>query len=330
MDSKKFKKMIFASRVLLFVAITLIILAIFLPVGVLEYLSLNVVGGPPINGQTWKDGVIALGGEVSMRLLSIWGIIIIALSSIKLLNEKGFVLERKGVKSRDLVLFTLITLSFFIINLFIGYSWWDPEGILGMGPNFIPSILSIVFLGISPSVIERTFRLHENSNQFEKPRWMQHLLLMVLIALGYGLVSCIWHCCSFYEPKMYFFFFVIKLIQLWGLSRFFFGWALPKLRRYLGKDWIAYLIVGTLFGFCYPWHTIGFAITFIIFGFALCIIKRKTGSYWHCLVLLYFAYIFHAGLPWHGAYITIVVIHPISIVMIGLLAVFFIKLKKAK
>ncbi|MHA1292016.1 MAG: hypothetical protein ACTSQJ_05040 [Promethearchaeota archaeon] len=142
---------------------------------------------------------------------------------------------------------------------------------------------------------------------------------MVIIAFGYGLISVIWHCCSFFNPTMYFFFFFIKLIQLWAMCTFFFKYGL-RLFLNITRPWLAYLIIAILFGFCYPWHTFGFAMIFMIFGFLLCYLTRKTNSYLPGLILLYFAYIFHAGLPWHGAILTFTIVYPISI---GILIILF-------
>ena len=62
---------------LILLGITLIVVALISPLNILEYLSLEVVGEPPINGRTWLEGVYELGGEYSMKFLAIVGVIII-------------------------------------------------------------------------------------------------------------------------------------------------------------------------------------------------------------------------------------------------------------
>ncbi|TFG25284.1 MAG: CPBP family intramembrane metalloprotease, partial [Promethearchaeota archaeon] len=123
------------------------------------------------------------------------------------------------------------------------------------------------------------------------------------------------------------FFFIIKLVQLWAMCTFFFKYGL-KLFLSKIKPIYAYAIVSMLFGLCYPWHTWGFVLTFIIFGFLLCYLTRKTDSYLPGLILLYSAYIFHAGIPWHGALITFLVVYPISIGV--LLSLIYLNILKKK
>jgi len=72
----------------------------------------------------------------------------------------------------------------------------------------------------------------------------------------------------------------------------------------------------------------GFAITFSFFGFIICYLTRKTNSYLLGLILLYFSYIFHAGLAWNGGFITIFIIFPISIFLMVLLIFFDVKREK--
>lgn len=296
------------------VAIALIILIIILPMDILEYLSLEVVGEPPINGLTWLEGVDALGGSISMRFLAIMGvsIIIFVVPNILKLNNKNK--SERVVKKTEIILFISITILFFIINLLIGYDWWDPDAFLGMGPLFFPSILSLVFIAIAPDIIKKIYGLKSADFAQSTKNIKKISVYMILIGYGYGLVSLIWHCCSFFDAKMYFFFFVIKLIQLWGMCSFFYRWGLPLFRNIL-KDWQAFLVISILFGFCYPWHTIGFAIVFIFFGLLICYLTKKTNSFIPGLILLYFAYIFHAGLAWHGSLITFSVIYPITIII---------------
>jgi len=292
--------------------VSLIIIVLVLPLTLLEFLSLEVVGEPPINGRTWIEGVNELGGEISMRFLAILGILIIALTLPFVLEWEKKSLSIREVEKKEIILFFIIAAVFFIINLVIGYLWWDPDGFLGMGSLFFPSILSLFLLGLSPLLLGKIFHFGKEDLATSTDNMKEISICMIIIAFGYGLISCIWHCCSFFEPKIYFFFFIIKLVQLWGMCTFFFKYGLKLFLNKI-KPIYAYAIVSTLFGLCYPWHTWGFALTFIIFGFLLCYITRKTDSYLPGLILLYFAYIFHAGIPWNGAMITFFVIYPISI-----------------
>lgn len=189
-----------------------------------------------------------------------------------------------------------------------------------MGPLFIPSILSMITLGISPAIFKRIFSLKKDRFAQSTKNIKEIVVYATLLAFGYGLVSTIWHCCSFFDSKMFFFFFVIKLIQLWAVCSFFFKYGLKLLLNKV-KPWAAYLMISILFGMCYPWHTLGFAITFTSFGLGLCYLTKKTDSYYFGLILLYFAYIFHAGLPWHGGFTTFSVVYPISLGVIVILII---------
>ncbi|MBD3230420.1 MAG: hypothetical protein GF329_19730 [Candidatus Lokiarchaeota archaeon] len=308
---------------LIILSISLILLILILPLDVLEYLSIEIVGEPPINGKTWIEGVESLGGEFSMRFLAIIGLLIITLIIPLLLRfEKPQIIKRK-VSKTEILVFIITTISFFIGNLLIGYDWWNPDAFLGMGPLFLPSIISLIIIGVIPDIIKRIYGLKGKDLAQSTKNISIISIFMILIGFGYGLISLIWHCCSFFEPKMFFFFFVIKLIQLFGMCSFFFRWGF---RLFLNrvKEWQAYLITSVLFGICYPWHTFGFAITFMFFGFLICYLTRKTDSYFTGLILLYFAYIFHAGLAWHGPTITFTVIYPISISIFVCIAIYTI------
>jgi len=208
---------------------------------------------------------------------------------------------------------------FFVVNVAIGYGWWDPGGFLGMGPLFAPSMASLVALGTVPFIARARWHLEKSDMTTSRAGLPRNIALAATIAFGYGLVSCIWHCCSFYDPKMYFFFFVTKLVQLWAMCSFFFMWGFPMLLQRFKKGWLATIVTSVLFGLTYPWHTVGFALTFMVFGFLFCILARKTGSYVVGLALLYLAYIFHAGLPWHGNAVTVFFIHPMSLALIACL-----------
>ena len=313
------------TRLLLFLTATiLIILILFIPLEILEFLSLQVVGEPPINGLTWLEGVYSLGGELSMRILAIFGVSIIFLAIPFILTWEKNQLKNRDVNNKEIAFFFTTTLLFFIVNLLIGYNWWDPNGFLGMGPLFVHSIISLVILGIIPEISKIIFKFKREDFAESTSKFKEFSALMILAAFGYGLISLIWHCCSFFDVKMYFFFFVIKFIQLWAMTSFFFKWGF-KLFLNKMKEWQAFLIISVLFGFCYPWHTIGFAITFMLFGVILCYLTYKTDSYLPGLILLYFSYIFHAGLAWQGPIITFSIIYPISIILIGIVLIFNIK-----
>lgn len=307
---------------LLISCVSLVLLVLLLPVDKLQYLSLNVVGEPPINGRTWQEGVEELGGALSMRLLAIWGVLIIYFIVPRVIGQESVQIQDRHVSRKEIATFFGVTAGFFIANLLIGYAWWDPDGFLGMGPLFLPSIASLVVLGIFPEIARKIFNFNDDGFFSGTSKKLKSTTLyMIIVAFGYGLISCIWHCCEFYEPKMYFFFFVIKLVQLWGMCSFFFKWGYKMLSQVLKNDLLATIMTALLFGFCYPWHTFGFALAFAIFGVLMCILTRKANSYIPGLILLYFAYIFHAGLPWHGPLVTLAIIHPIAILMVILLGI---------
>lgn len=308
--------------IILLIALCLIILSV--PLDALEYLSLEVVGEPPINGRTWMEGVEELGGHLSMRLLAILGITIIILVAFFVLKwEKKDLMERE-VQKLEIIIFLSITVIFFIVNFIIGYDWWDPNAFLAIGPLYFPSILSLLLLGLSPFLLGKIFEFQKEDLAGSTDNIKQILLCMITIAFGYGLVSCIWHCCSFFDPKMYYFYAVTKIIQLWALTTFFFKYGF-RLFLNVTKPWISYTIISILFGICFPWHTVGYAITFTIFGILICFLTRKTDSYLPGLVLVYFAYIFHTALPWNGPLITFTIIFPLSLGILSLLIFFNVK-----
>lgn len=308
--------------IILEIALCLIILIV--PLDALEYLSLEVVGEPPINGRTWMEGVEELGGDLSMRFLAILGITIIMLVAFFVLKWEKKDLKQREIQKLEVVIFLGITLIFFIVNFIIGYAWWDPDAFLGMGVLYFPSILSLVLLGLSPLLLGRIFKFEKEDLASSTDNMKEIIICMVTIAFGYGLISCIWHCCSFFDPKMYYFYIVTKIIQLWALTSFFFKYGF---RLFLNKvkPWFSYAIIAFLFGFCFPWHTIGYAITFTGFGFLICYLTRKTDSYLPGLILVYFAYIFHTALPWNGPLITFTVIFPISIIILGIIVYYNVK-----
>ncbi len=313
------------TKLLILLEIFLSILILILPLDFLEYLSLEVVGEPPINGRTWMEGVEELGGELSMRLLAILGVMIIMNVVFFVLRWENKPLKERDVQKQEIFVFLLIIVIFFIVNLVIGYAWWDPNAFLGMGVLYFPSILSLVLLGLSPFILRKIYKFEKEDLAASTDNIKNILICMIIIAFGYGLISTIWHCCSFFDPKMYYFYGVTKIIQLLALTTFLFKYGL-RLFLNVTKPWIAYIIIAVLFGICFPWHTVGYAITFTGFGFLLCYLTRKTDSYLPGLVLIYFAYIFHTALPWNGPLITFTIIFPISILIVGMLI--YLNLKK--
>ncbi len=315
--------------VLIFVTIT-INLIIFVPINLLEYLSLNVVGEPPINGRTWIEGMWELGGEIGMKSLAILGFIILGICILFLMQWEPISFKKRPVNKIEIIAFFGTTGGFIIINFLIGYSWWDPNAPLGMGPLFFHSMLSLIVIGLLPELFKIIFKFNKEDFAISKKNIDKEIFIVVLSAYGYGAVSALWHCCSLFNFTMYFFFFVIKFIQLWAMTSFFYKWGF-KMFMSKTKTIFAYLIISVCFGFAYPWHTFGFALTFTLFGLILCEITRRTDSYYISLLLLYFAYIFHAALPWHGPEITLYVIIPVSIIICGILIILYIfKLEKFK
>ncbi len=61
---------------LVLIEVLLICLVLLIPLDLLEFLSLRVIGEPPINGLTWMEGVESLNGSIFMRILAIDGILI--------------------------------------------------------------------------------------------------------------------------------------------------------------------------------------------------------------------------------------------------------------
>ena len=179
--------------ILLLVAIALICLVLFIPLDLLEYLSLEVVGEPPINGQTWMEGVEALGGPLSMRILAIFGIIFIFSLIPLLLKWQKKPIEKRTVKNWELLFFLGSTLVFFVVNFLIGYNWWDPDAILGLGPLFIPSIVSLIVLGLLPELARKIFKFDRSHFAESTENLTRISVIMIIIAFGYGLISLIWH-----------------------------------------------------------------------------------------------------------------------------------------
>nr|MDO8085153.1 hypothetical protein [Candidatus Sigynarchaeum springense] len=317
------------SLIAIAVAVVLVLFAFLLPLDILEYLSLNVVGEPPINGRSWLDGVAELGGELSMRFLAAWGVAIMVLGAVLLLRKEGRPVSRPPASRGELVTYVSGVAAFFVANELIGYGWWDPGGFLGMGPLYAPSIASLVAFGIVPILVMRACKLGSSAFAASREGLPRNLAIVAVIAFGYGLVSCIWHCCSFFDAKMYYFYFVTKIIQLWAMCSYFYMWGLPMLEALFKKGPLPpALVTAVLFGICYPWHTVGFAVTFAAFGFLLAVLARKTGSFLPGLVLLFLAYIFHTGLPWNGPGFTIYVLQPVSIAVACIIA-FLVVIRRA-
>jgi len=289
-----------------------------LPLDVLETLSLHVIGEPPINGQSWMAGVEALGGPLAMRVLATLGTAILLPGVWCLLARPNTEVTPRRVARGEVGMFFGVVAGFGAANLYIGYGWWDPAAFLGMGPYFAHSMALLLGLGLAPHVACRVFRHDPPTLANRHDGLLGDLMPVLLIAFGYGLVSWVWHCCSFFAAKMVFFFVVIKGVQLWAVCTFFYGWGFRMLIEAWGRRWLAYLVTSVLFGFCYPWHTFGFAAAFTAFGLLLCVVTLKTGSYLTGWALLYFAYLFHAGLPWHGPAVTFYVVFPVTLLVLVL------------
>ena len=216
-----------------------------------------------------------------MRLLACIGILIMFITIPFILNWEKPPLIKRDIKILEPILFVAAAGVFFVINFLIGYNWWDPDAPLGMGPLFFHSIISLIIFGLLPEIAKILFKFERENFSESTKNIKQITIVMTVVAFGYGLISLIWHCCSFFDAKMFFFFFVIKLIQLWAMCSFFFKWGLPLFLNYT-QEWKAFLVISILFGFCYPWQTIGFALTFILFGIILCYLTRKNNS---CLMM---------------------------------------------
>lgn len=295
----------------------LILLIWILPLGIVEALSLQVIGEPPINGESWMAGVEALGGSFSMRLAATLGMIILLLGAGSLLSSPNIEIPARRVGHTEILAFFGMTMVLGLGNFYIGYAWWDPDAFLGMGPYFVHSMALLLGIGLAPHAAARVFGGRPALANWHSGA-LKFLIPVLLTAFGYGLVSCLWHCCCFFSWTIVFFFVVIKGVQLWAVCSFFYGWGLKMLIQAWGKHWIACMVISVLFGFCYPWHTVGFAFVFILFGFLLCTITIKTDS---CLIgwsLLYFAYLFHAGLSWHGPVITQLAVLPLALIVLVL------------
>jgi len=298
------------------------------PLETLEYLSLNIIGEPPINGRTWLEGVAETGGDAGMRALGAAGTVILVLGILLLSRIRYREVVRRETTPAEPIVFALAVSLFFAANVWIGYRWWDPAATLGMGPMFAHSMLVLLAFGLLPDVISRFFDTGRPAMSHEGGGLAQALPVLLVIAFGYGLLSTVWHCCSFFAPKMYFFFFITKFVQLWAVTSFFFRWAFPMISNRWGAA-AAYAVVSICFGLTYPWHTPGFAVAFVIFGLVLCDVARRAGSYLAPLLLLYFSYIFHAALPWHGARATLYAILPASVAIMLALAAYYVKTLRA-
>ena len=224
--------------VLLSIGIGLILIILFTPLEILKFLSLEVVGEPPINGRSWLEGVEELGGEISMRSLGMIGIVIIILNLFPILKWESKEIPKREIRNSEIITFFVATIIFFSVNFLIGYDWWDPDAFLGMGPLFIPSIASLILLGMLPALFKKVFSLGREDLAINTEYFKEISMILIIIAFGYGLVSVIWHCCSFFEPKMYFFFFIIKLIQLWGMCSYFFKYGFYLFMNKV-KPWFA-------------------------------------------------------------------------------------------
>ena len=97
--------------ILVLLAAVLLCLALFLPFNMLEYLSLEVVGEPPINGLTWMAGVEALGGPLSMGILTILEVVIIFIAIPIILKWEKKPIAKKAIHKAELLFFLIIFFS---------------------------------------------------------------------------------------------------------------------------------------------------------------------------------------------------------------------------
>ncbi len=303
----------------LLTAAALSVLMLLVPESTLEYLSLHVVGEPPINGKTWAEGMHATGGPWGMRWVGIVGLWIMGLGLVDLRRWQPAPWSEREVANVEVVCWAAAAVTFGVVNMAIGYSWWDPQAFLGMGPLFPHSIASLAVLGVLPILARRFFGIPGDGLATLPGHTPSMLPILVVVAFGYGLWSCLWHCCVLFAPSIVFFYLVTKLFQLSAVCVFFFGWGLPMFGARWGST-AAYLVTGATFGLCYPWHTPGFALVFAVFGVVLCDLARRAGSWLAPTLLLYMAYNFHAALPWNGADVTVYGILPASVVLLVALA----------
>jgi hypothetical protein len=297
------------------------------PPRVLEYVSLNVIGEPPINGLTWTQGMQETGGEWGMKAMGVAGLCILVLGYLFLLKRPAADWPRRSVKTAEIAAYFVSVAAFSVVNMRIGYAWWDPAAPMGMGPLFWHSMAALAVFGLLPDVFRLVFKTGPDACAARHDMLLRTLWMLVIVAFGYGLWSGVWHCCSFFAPKMYFFFFVTKLAQLLAVCSFFFRWGFKMFMDRLGPA-PAYAITAVCFGLAYPWHTVGFAVAFGVFGLVLCDVTRRTGSWLGPALLLYMAYIFHAGLPWHGAAATLYGILPVSLALFAVLAGAYLRTRK--
>ena len=101
-----------------------------------------------------------------------------------------------------------------------------------------------------------------------------------------------------------------------------YGYGFPLCQRRWGTI-PAVAVCAILVGVLTPWHTVGFAVTFALFGVGLWVLMAKTGSHLTPFLTLYLSYITHACLPWRGDVVTWGVIIPGSLVLAVMLGVAF-------
>ena len=316
------------TRIYLILAETIVAILVFLtPLSLLEYLSGEVVGEPPITGETWIKTDYSIIGEFSMKLLAIIGLIIIVHTFYFVLKIQNAPLPERNVSRLELISFIVIALIFCGVNYLIGYNYWNPNAFLGMGLLFIPWILSYLILGLIPFIFKVIFNFKSEDFAASTTHLFSYLFTVSFIAFGYGLFSGIWHCCAFRGAIEYILFITIKFIQFFCICLYFFMYGFNLLLSKIKKPWIAYIIISFFFALLNTLHTLSYSITYFCFGIILCILVRKTDSFLPAFFFLYLSYIFHAGLPWRGAVETITIIYPISILILIIIVYANIRLR---
>jgi hypothetical protein len=301
--------------------------AVFAPPSAFESVMLDVVGmeptgffdeaggfhllpGPDRRPLTWADGHSHSGRE-AIRVMAVLGALIFFVALFRITRLPDQPLSRETPPRRwEVPAFLVFSTAFVAFSVSLGTSWWDIEHPLYFGRTFPLLIAANLFLGVWPLLAIRIGRLRPRGDLVPARRNVGLAIAVSLaVTVGYGLYSTLWHCCKMWLFADVSYFVAVKIAVLYPMLFFVYGYGYPLFERTWGKR-AAVAVCAVLTGALTPWHTLGFAVSYAVFGVALWFLMRKTGTHLTPFLVMYLAYIAHALMPWQGDAVTWYLIVP--------------------
>ena len=285
------------------------------PAEVLESMSVLIIG---IEEDFWRKG-----WAENLRIVAAIGFYIIAIALILLVVKSKSAPKRDSDVSK-LELGTWLALSFIFIGVTLIFGFTTG---ISNNPFFLWLTIGYVCgIGLYPLLAWKIFHLEPEDIGLSKRNLGLGLLIGGGLGIGYGFVSSLWHCCQV-ETIDEALNTTLQLAILGCLTLFcVYGGRLlgTKLNQYE-----AFLISALIFGFVYPWHTLWFAFGYALFGFFLCLLYQRTGTYATVYVAYFLGFFTHAVVPWRGFSVTWYIIIPLGILFAVFLTFYLVKYKNA-